>query len=168
MLLPDLATDAWEGTSDEKEAILRLCEAHPDLKAELDRLRSELKPPLGPRGPLQLELRRGPETQPVVQGPTGAEAVSVPGIVPAQYSLSLSTGRLIWEGTILPKQALWAETYPGRDLKMAAQTGELEQEATYVESLLDGERELRLYPGIEAGTMRIARPDRRLGTQEEA
>ena len=168
LLLPDLVTDTWEGASEEKEAILRLCEAHPDLKAELDRLRSELKPLLGPRGPLQLELRRGLETQAVIQVPTGAEGISVPGIVPGEYRLTLSTGRLIWEGMILPEQVLLAEAYPGRDLKMAAQTGDLEQEATHVESLLGGELELRLCPGLEAGTMRIARPDRRLGTRKEA
>lgn len=110
----------------------------------------------------------GGETQAVIQASPGTEAVSVPGIVPDQYSLSLSTGRLIWEGTILPEQVLWAEACPGRDLKIAAQTGDLEQEATHVESLLNGELELRLYPGLEAGTMRIARPDTRLGTRKEA
>lgn len=168
LLLPDLVTDTWEGASEEKEAILRLCEAHPDLKAELDRLRSELKPLLGPRGPLQLELRRGPETQAAIPVPIGVKTISVANIVPGAYTLTLSTGRLIWEGMILPEQVLWAEAYPGRDLKMAAQAGDLGQEATHVQSLLNGELELRLYPGLEAGTMRIARSDRRLGTRKEA
>lgn len=168
LLLPDLATDTWEGASEEKEAILQLCEAHPDLKAELDRLRSELKPLLRPRGSLQLELRRGLGTHAVIHSPTGAEAISVPNIVPGAYTLTLSTGRPIWEGMILPEQVLWAEAYPGRDLEMAAQTGDLGQEATHVESLLNGELELRMYPGLEAGTMRIARSDRRLGTRKEA
>ena len=136
--------------------------------APLDRLRSELEPLLRPRGLLQLELRRGLETQAVIKVPTGAEAISVPGIVPGEYRLTLRTGRLIWEGMILPEQVLWAEAYPGRDLKMAAQTAEVEQEATHVESLLGGELELRLCPGLEAGTMRIVRPQSVPGTQEEA
>ena len=163
LLLPDLVADTWEGTTEEKEAILRLCEAHPDLKAELDQMRSELKPLLGLRGSLQLELRRGPETEAVIPVPIGVKTISVPNIFPGAYTLTLSTGRLIWEGMILPEQVLWAEAYPGRDLEMAAQTGDLGQEATHVESLLNGELELRMYPGLEAGTMRIARSDRRLG-----
>ena len=159
-LLPDLATQTWEGKPEHGEALLRFCERHPVLGPELDMLRFELEPLLGSRDPLLLTLRLGPETRAVLQVPSGLEPVSVPDIVPGRYAIHMSTGRLIWEGEILPQQVLWAESHPGCDLEMAAQMGESEEEPTYVEPLLDGELELRLYPGLEGGTLQLTRGER--------
>ena len=158
-ILTAIVTDTWEGSPEDRDAILQLCQEHPALRSELDRVRAELEPLLSPMLPLELELRREGEVQTLVQVPEGARDVSVPDIAPGRYILSLSTGRVIWEGAILPTDVLWTEAYPGRDVQVAAQTGELGREAARVERLLNGELELRLYPGLESGTMRISKPE---------
>ena len=52
---------------------------------------------------------------------------------------------------------LWAEADPGRDLELAAQTEEEPGDPTRLATLPGGELELRLYPGLEGGVLRLAR-----------
>ncbi len=167
-LLTAIVTNTWEGKPEDREALLQLCEEQPFWKDELNRLRPELEPFLAPTLPLELRLERTGGVQTLVQVPEGARDVSVPNIAPGQYVLSLSTGRVIWTGAILPADVLWAEAYPGRDVVLAAQTGELGEEATRTERLLDGELELHLYAGLESGTMRILRPGSGTGDRNES
>ena len=155
-LLTDLATDTWEGKPEDLEALLSFCEGHPQLAGELGALREELAPSLGSRVPLFLTLRRGPEAQ-VIHVPLGPEAVSVPDVVPGEYSLTLSTGQLLWEGEVRPEQVIWSRAFPGRALPMAAETDLPVGEPTYVVDLLGAELSLTLHAGLEAGTLRLAR-----------
>ena len=152
-----IATDTWEGSAEDREAVLRLCQEIPTLKSELERIRAELEPHLQREVPLEVELKQDGETQAAVRVPPGTEGVSVPGIIPGSYTLNLSTGRKIWEGTILPNEVLWAEAYPSRDLELAAQTEETPGEPIRLETLLDGELEMRVYPGVESGTLQLTR-----------
>jgi len=120
-ILTAIATDTWEGSAEDREEILRLCQGIPALKSELERIRAEIEPFLQWEVRLELEFKREGETQGVVQVPPGTEGVSIPGIIPGAHTLTLSTGRRVWESTILPKEVLWAEAYPSRDLELAAQ-----------------------------------------------
>jgi len=77
------------------------------------------------------------------------------GIASGEHSLSLSTGRVIWQGEIVPKDILWALAFPGRPLEVAAATEPTQPEATRTESLLGGELILRVFPGLESGRLAV-------------
>ena len=155
-LLTALVTDTWEGSEESRGVLLQVCNEHPLLQRELERVRSELAPHLVSE-PMELIIYREGDEKARVQVPLETRVVPVPEIVPGRYTLALSTGRVLWQGSILPREVLWAEAYPGRDLAMAARTEESRQEPTRSERLLAGELEVRLYPGLESGTLEITR-----------
>ena len=155
-LLVPILTDTWEGSVTDREDILILCEAHPLLVQRLEQLRAELEP-IHDAPPLALRVRHGDDIIAEVLVSGLSRGVSIPGITPGSYSIETSTGRVLWSDDILPEHILWAEAYPERDLQMAAQTDEPEEEPTLVVSLLEGELELSLHPGLESGTLRLAR-----------
>ena len=59
-------------------------------------------------------------------------------IKPGAYRLMLDTGRLLWEGKLLEKDLLWAKAHPGKNLPMAADTGESPRQPTQRIDLLNG------------------------------
>lgn len=76
------------------------------------------------------------------------------GIVPGRYSVSLSTGRLLWEGELGEADLLWARAFPGQPLAMAAATGRIPQPRSRNE-ILEGGLALSVLPGVEAGEIAI-------------
>lgn len=85
--------------------------------------------------------------------PQGAHTIS--GLRPADYRLRTDTGRVLWQGTLAPRDLLWAHAFPGRGLSLAAQTHPAMTHSTREIDLMDGLLILRVYPGIEAGTLAI-------------
>jgi len=76
-------------------------------------------------------------------------------INPGFHSLSLDTGRVLWEGELTESHLLWVVAFPGEPLQMAADTGETGNRPTLKEDLLDGEVVLRVFPGLEGGSMEV-------------
>ena len=107
--------------------------------------------------PLQIELtleRDGRlHTTWSFEQPQCAHAVS--GLRPADYRLSTDTGRVLWQGTLAPRDLLWADAFPGRGLPLAAQTHAAMAQPTREIELMDGLLALQVYPGIEEGTLVI-------------
>ena len=93
-----------------------------------------------------------------VDQPAGLKAVG--NVKPGDYRLRLDTGRLLWVGHLANEDLLWAEAHPGRDLPMAADTRESSRQPTRRLDLLDGAVILRVYPGVESGTLEIELNDR--------
>ena len=83
----------------------------------------------------------------------GAEAIA--GIVPGRYRLTLETGRLVWEGELTEGDLLWSKTHPGEGLPMAADSEDTTREPTREMDLLEGTVVLRIYAGVEAGSLEI-------------
>lgn len=79
----------------------------------------------------------------------------LPGIRPGTYTISLSTGRLLWEGALTEADLLWSKAFPGRALSLAADTSGAEQPVTRREALLGNEVQLLVFPGVESGEMGI-------------
>jgi len=76
-------------------------------------------------------------------------------INPGFHSLSLDTGRVLWEGELTESHLLWAVAFPGEPLQMAADTGEAGNRPTLEDDLLDGEMVLRVFPGLEGGSLEV-------------
>ncbi len=85
--------------------------------------------------------------------PSGAR--SVDGIVPGDYRVKLDTGRVLWEGNLAERELLWSKAFPGKPLKMAADSGQPMGEPTREISLLEGTVILRVYASVESGFMEI-------------
>lgn len=85
--------------------------------------------------------------------PSGAR--SVDGIAPGDYRVKLDTGRVLWEGCLAERELLWSKAFPGKPLKMAADSGQPRSEPTREISLLEGTVILRVYAGVESGFMEI-------------
>lgn len=83
------------------------------------------------------------------------EEVRIPGIEPGEYALRLSTGRLLWTGRIEANDVQWAAAYPTAALPLAAATDEGDAPWTRELRLLNNEIVMRVYPGIEKGTIGI-------------
>ena len=82
-------------------------------------------------------------------------------IEPGDYRLKLDTGRILWEGNLSEKDLVWSKAYPGEGLAVAADSEEGPRHATRKVSLLDGTLTLRVYPGVETGSLEIELRDTR-------
>lgn len=89
--------------------------------------------------------------------PRGVSSGMLSGIGPGRYSLSLTTGCVLWEGNLAPPELLWRLAFPGRPLEMAAATGDIFLEATRTETLLEGELVFHVLPGIESGRLVVVK-----------
>lgn len=80
---------------------------------------------------------------------------SVGDITQGAYQISLDTGRVLWQGHLTAQDLLWAKAFPGEPLRMAADTDQVKQRPVREISLLEGALTLRIYPGVEAGSLEI-------------
>lgn len=72
-----------------------------------------------------------------------------------RYELSLASGRVIWESLLEKQDLLVVYAFPGRPLRVAADTGTASEEATREVRLLKGEVRMRVFPGTRSGRMEI-------------
>ena len=79
----------------------------------------------------------------------------VDGIAPGLYRIGLDTGRVLWEERLLPRDVLWALAFPGRPLPMAADTGSPIRQPTREVVLLGGALRVRVFAGIEEGSLEL-------------
>lgn len=84
---------------------------------------------------------------------SGCETVS--GLQPGHYELALATGRIIWEDDLADEDLLWPAAFPGKPVPLAADTGQTDEPASRVVSLMEGQVVLHVLPGIESGRLRI-------------
>ena len=80
---------------------------------------------------------------------------SLKNVMPGEYRIKMETGRIIWEGPITEKDCIWKKAYPGRPLKLAADTGEPDLQPSRTVPLLGGTVLLHFYPGMETGALVI-------------
>ncbi|GMW03681.1 MAG: hypothetical protein AMXMBFR84_48150 [Candidatus Hydrogenedentota bacterium] len=88
---------------------------------------------------------------------SGSEpSVSIPAITPGHYQLGLSTGQIIWEAELRREHVLSGFAFPDEPVRFAADTGSLPRRASVDERLLDGEIEVRVFPGRDNATMEVS------------
>lgn len=80
---------------------------------------------------------------------------SVENILPGSYRLWLDTGLLLWEDQIHERDVLWTRAFPDEPISMAADTGLEAVGPTRAVDLTRAGVLLRIYAGVEAGTMEI-------------
>ena len=80
---------------------------------------------------------------------------SIGGIVPGIYQIKLITGRVIWEGELTSKELIWSAAFPEQRLELAAETVDAEKTPTREIMVWDGEIMVRIYAGIESGSIEV-------------
>ena len=78
-------------------------------------------------------------------------------LYPAQYTIALDTGRVLWEGDLTEKELVWQAASPNRPLPMAADSAQPTPEPTKTVPLPVARLAIAVYPGVEAGAMRFLR-----------
>ncbi len=102
---------------------------------------------------LVLERDDAPVARCSFEQPSGTRTMG--GISPGQYRLKADTGLVLWEGSLTQQEVVWAKAFPDLDLPMAADTGDSRRRPTQEIDLLDGTLHVRVYPGLETGTLEI-------------
>lgn len=83
------------------------------------------------------------------------------GILPGRFRLRTCTGWTLWEATLSPRELIWTEAFPGKHLPLAAQSESHSVAATLNVSAISGALRIRVYPGLEGGTIEVVVDDRR-------
>ena len=80
---------------------------------------------------------------------------TIKNLKPGLYTITLDTGRILWQDRLTEKDLLWIYAFPEQDLAMAADTGEGKPRTTLEIELLDGEVTIRVFPEIETGRLEL-------------
>jgi hypothetical protein len=154
-LIVELATDTFEGSSEDKEKALNIIKSNPQWQKEYDKLIAEIE-----------ELSRIPEDIEILLSRNNKPFKSIkfadiPGsktidkIAAGLYKISFASGQIIWEGRLTEQNLIWTMAYPGKPFDMAADTtGQGPQSVKQID-LFEGKIIIQIYPGIEAGSMKI-------------
>lgn len=82
--------------------------------------------------------------------------VSIGNLQPGLYTLKLTTGWALWEGELTAEDLLWTAAFPGQALALAADTEAKPGDPSREFLLLEGEIVIKIFPGIESGSMEIS------------
>jgi hypothetical protein len=107
------------------------------------------------RGYLDLLISRDSEPIATIPVKPTKVAYEINNVSPAFYSFELSSGRLLWEGLVYKTDLLWKFANPGKDFRLAADTDGAPPKPTREMTLLDGEVIIRIFPGLEVGSIQI-------------
>lgn len=151
--LIDLVTDTFPGTGEEKQKILALIKKNPDLLSQYERIRNELSAFLPKPEQVQIEIEKNGKPVGVFGVDAATDRILIREIEPGDYRLKLSSGLLLWQGSLSREKLLWTTAFPGEKLPAAAETEPLKRKPSYTEDLAEGELRLEILPGLEAGTL---------------
>jgi len=153
-LINDLVTDTYEGREGEKEALIEAFRKNDKWRYEYERIKTDLVDFLAPSPPLAIEVLK--DDQMIASIPVQETLINLTNINPGQYTVRLSTGRVLWEGQLLRKHLLWLEAYGDEDLQMAAKTEEDAPRPTLSELLLGGDLMMEVIPDLQSGEIRFS------------
>ena len=154
-LIVELATDTFEGTDEDKRKALSIIKSNPQWRKEYDQLVAEIEELS--QVPESIEILISRDNKPF----KSVTFMEVPGtkgidrIIAGVYNIAFAAGRIIWEGELTEQNLLWGKAYPGRHVKLAADTTGQKSEPTKEISVLDGEIIIRVFPSIESGRIEI-------------
>jgi hypothetical protein len=151
----ELATNTFEGTGQERQAILDAISSRPDWKDLYDGLVAEIEQHQRAAAVTRVSLLQDGEPLGFMEVRGGSGRGTVSGVTPGSYSLQLDTGRVLWEGPLREEDLLWTKAFPGQPLSLAADTGEQRARPTQRLEIFSGEIILQVFAGPESGRVEI-------------
>lgn len=105
---------------------------------------------------VDIDIIREETTVAIVILDTQSSFQHVSDILPGAYTFALGSSRVLWEVVLEEKDLLLTKADPGRNLSLAADTGEKRKvRPTREISILGGEVVFRVFPGLESGRIEI-------------
>ncbi len=154
-LIIDLASDAFEGSAEDKRKALSIIRSNPQWRKEYDQLVGEIEELS--QIPEGVEISVSRENKPLKSVTflklPGSETID--NVTPGHYNIAFATGRLIWEGELTEQDLIWVKAYPGKPFEMAADTTEREAKPTKQISAFEDQINIEVFAGIESGRMTI-------------
>ncbi|MCL4217606.1 MAG: hypothetical protein KJ052_11475, partial [Candidatus Hydrogenedentes bacterium] len=87
--------------------------------------------------------------------PPGARRGTFYGITPGVYQLGFASGQIIWEETLTREDLCWEYGAPGTPMPLAAGGGEDSDQPTRQCAILDGQLNIKVYPGRTRGQLEV-------------
>ena len=149
------ATDTLEGSAEQRSALREAIAHSPTLRELHERICAHIEEPGVSVPPIEVIVQHqdGVSRSMILETIPGTASLS--NVVAGRYTVSLSTGRVLWEDELRKEDLVWSHAWPGRPLQLAADTGEASDEPTREETLLNGELVLRTFAGRESGRMEV-------------
>ena len=154
-LITELATDTFEGSAEEKQLALDIIQSRSEWKEEYDRFIADIEEFHRASTGIVISVARENRALGSVKFTQNCGPKTMDNIVSGSYTMSLATGRVIWQGELTERDVIWTEAFPSQALELAADTGEPKGEPTQEISIFDGEIILRVFPGLESGRIEI-------------
>ena len=158
-LIDDLAADTYEGSEEEKQALIEVLSRNSQWRTAYEHAKETLAESLAPSPELAIEVLKDDET--IASHPVSEIPFSLTDIGPGRYTVRLSNGRILWEGLLEKKHLLWWEAYGDSDLPMAAKTEEDAPRPTVSESLMGGDVTMDVIPDLQSGEIRFSHGEQR-------
>jgi hypothetical protein len=153
-LIIDLITDSFEGSKEEKKALIESFTRNDKWQTEYARIKSELADFIEPHPPIAIEVLKNGEA--IASFAVSEVPIKLLNIDPGQYTIRLSTGRVLWEDQLLKKHLIWLDAYGDEDLPMAAKTEDDDTvRPTVSDPLMGGELTMAVIPGLKSGEIRF-------------
>lgn len=154
-LINDLVTDSFEGSEEEKKALIESFAKNDKWQTEYARIKSEFADFMEPHPPMGVEVLK--DGKPIASFAVTEIPIKLMNIDPGQYTIRLSTGRVLWEDQLLKNHLIWLDAYGDEDLRMAAKTEEddIATRPTVSDLLMSGELTMAVIPGLKSGEIRF-------------
>jgi hypothetical protein len=155
-MLNDLVTDSFEGSEEEKNALIKSFARSNKWQAEYERMKSNVADFMEPQPLMKIEVLK--DDEPIASFTVSEIPIKLININPGQYTIRLSTGRVLWEDQLLKKHLIWLAAYGDEDLPMAAKTKKDDTSArpTISEPLMGGELTMDVMPSLKSGEIHFA------------
>ncbi len=134
-------------SKEEKSEILNKIKNNPMLNKRYKKIYEEYFKQI----PLEIEIYKDGNKVSSQSFEGGLKDITFRDIEPGDYIISLSNGRLLWEGQITKEDVIWEVAFPEEHYPMAAETGDMKIQSTRTEEIISGEITLSIYPGLESG-----------------
>jgi len=154
-MIIDMATDNFDGNDKDKQEVLNIIKSYPQLQKEHEQFVAEIKGLSRKSKGIGISVSRGNR---IIGSVTFADipaSKTIYDITPGIYSIAFDTGRLIWKGELAGQDLVWARAYPGKPVKLAADTTQRKANPTRKISFFNGEIIIRVFAGIESGRIVI-------------
>lgn len=154
-LMTQLATDMFDGNGVERQSVLDLIQSRPRWRQEYEQLISDIHGSEAAPTALEISVYREEKPFGAITFEKTPCSQTIDKVTPGGYTVSLATGRVIWQGDLTEQDLIWTAAFPGKPLDLAADTDRTEEVSTRKFNLLDSEITLEVIPGLESGRLKI-------------
>jgi hypothetical protein len=154
-LIAEIATETFDGTEKEKQAVLKSIMSHPEFKVMHEALCRGAGEDSDRQATVLIQFVSGKRLIGELAFAEIPGRKSIEGILPGSYTLKLDIGRVIWEGDLTGKDLIWTEAFGAKKLDLAAETEKIKRQPARKVVLLAGDVILRTFAGVESGSIEV-------------